>query len=462
MRLIARFRAWLRRWRRKRASKKQTGTLREFVYLDEVSVYSLIASKLGPIASEFTETQTASLQAEFGGSLGTEAGVVRAEATPHISTGRVRGTQVLRKSIIQTTFKELYELELMNFAMRSIPEDLKPPEIHQVEDIVANTKMLATDGWIVDPENLRRGQVLELEVLLEAEYIFRMSAVISAMLEIVQDEPRLFGVDAYGAFPQIKAFDHILDRLLVGLVPVRGKSVDYSVIDIEGKNWIVHRKLLAQLSTSDKLQVHPLSVVGVAEQSLFWKDIRRVLFSQARFRVLCRIAQDGLQSSWTPVKLADVLASVAPQLTSERDAAGLSAPATAIEPSQHDQRAGRKQQHMQKALMIYATLLAEHYDHEFSEQASSEIQYLAEQHCTSFGNVEERRNAFEVVAKYVLEHFGLERNPLILAQYRSIALRDAGMNAFGQVMQLPVLDGSSSPTPTGEWFLDSEFIAIYW
>ena len=62
-------------WRRWRAAGQNRHTpLREFVYLDEVSVYSLIASRLGPIAAEFSETQTESLQDQSGvsGRLGPE------------------------------------------------------------------------------------------------------------------------------------------------------------------------------------------------------------------------------------------------------------------------------------------------------------------------------------------------------------------------------------------------------
>src|SRR3712207_8144694 len=52
--LITRLRIWFRRRRLKRAAKKQqVAPLREFVYLDEVSVYSLNASRLGSIAAEF-------------------------------------------------------------------------------------------------------------------------------------------------------------------------------------------------------------------------------------------------------------------------------------------------------------------------------------------------------------------------------------------------------------------------
>lgn len=169
MSLITGIRGWLRRWRRRQASKRQQATLREFVYLDEVSVYSLIASRLGPIASEFTETEKASLKAEVANSGGSVD----------------IGSQVLRKSTVQTTFKELYELELNSFAIRPIPEQLKPPNIHNFYDLVRKREKLAADGWIIDSEKLVRGQLLELEVQLEAEDVFHVSAVISAFLEIL-------------------------------------------------------------------------------------------------------------------------------------------------------------------------------------------------------------------------------------------------------------------------------------
>ena len=79
MNLIIRLRVWFRQWRRKRASKGQKTPLREFVYLDEVSVYSLNASRLGSIAAEFTETQTVSLRDEIGSSLGASLGAAKAD-----------------------------------------------------------------------------------------------------------------------------------------------------------------------------------------------------------------------------------------------------------------------------------------------------------------------------------------------------------------------------------------------
>ena len=106
-RWVIRFRVWLRQRRRKLALRKNKGSLREFIYLDEVSVYSLNASRLGAIASEFTETEKASLNVGVQNSFGAGVDI---------------GSQVVRKSIVQTTFKEFYdnETELNSFAIRPI------------------------------------------------------------------------------------------------------------------------------------------------------------------------------------------------------------------------------------------------------------------------------------------------------------------------------------------------------
>lgn len=159
MKLITRLRVWFRRWRRKRASKRQSAPLREFVYLDEVSVYSLIASRLGPIAAEFTEKQTASLQSETRSSLSAGSGVAKAGVDSRLATGQTQESQVVRRSIVQTTFKEFYEMEQDSLAMRPIPEGLEPPKTDSLEDLETNMEELENKGWIVDPAKLPRGQL---------------------------------------------------------------------------------------------------------------------------------------------------------------------------------------------------------------------------------------------------------------------------------------------------------------
>ena len=59
MSIASRLRDWLRAPKLRQVPENSTGLLREFVYLDEVSVYSLLASRKQGIATEFSESQTA-------------------------------------------------------------------------------------------------------------------------------------------------------------------------------------------------------------------------------------------------------------------------------------------------------------------------------------------------------------------------------------------------------------------
>ncbi|MEW6144107.1 MAG: hypothetical protein AB1598_03705 [Thermodesulfobacteriota bacterium] len=387
---------------------------------------------------------------------------MKADIASTIGGSVEQGSQVLRKSIVQTTFKELYELEMESLVIRPINEQVKLPNIHNLNDLIAGMETLTTDGWVVDPEKLTRGQLLEAEVQLEAEDIFRVSEVVSAVLEIVEEDSNLFGLDPYDKLIQVKSINRILTKLLAGLVPVRGYVTDYGVVNINGKELIVHRRLLNQLQIAEFPLVRPLYVVGVAEKSLFWKDIRRVLFTQARCRVLCRVAQNGLHDSWTPVKLSHVLNSVIPGLGSQINIAGSGVLASMVTASKTNQSIDRKRKLMHDALVCYAILLAQHYGHSITEQDLRESNLPSEKQCNSFVSQKERREAFEGMATFLLERFKFDREPLIIAQYRQVALSDAGLDFSGQPLPLVASHKVPHTLTSEERFLDSEFVAIYW
>jgi hypothetical protein len=245
--------------------------------------------------------------------------------------------------------------------------------------------------------------LLEVEVQLEAEDIFRVSSVVSAILEIIEGNPEMFGVASINV-AQAKAIGRILEKLLVGLVPLSGKATDYKILRLGQKEWIVHQKLLSGLSITESSSIYPLYVVGVAEQSLFWKDVRRTLFSKAHFRVFCRLAQNGITNSWTPVKLANILDLVKPGLGNEIDRLGSLVLASMVNASTTDQNADRKQL-MHNALVSYATSLAQAYGHTVSGQDLSQSGFPSEEQCNSFGSIEERRKAFSEIAAFVTERF---------------------------------------------------------
>jgi hypothetical protein len=103
----------------------------------------------------------------------------------------------------------------------------------------------------------------------------------------------------------------VIRGLLGGLVPIRAKVLTHRVVR-DGE-----RLSLAPVGSNVPSNGEPLYLVGVAEEQLFWKDIRRVLFSRGRYKVLARIAEDGVQDSWTPIKLSHVLEQIVPGFSTQ-------------------------------------------------------------------------------------------------------------------------------------------------
>ena len=285
---------WLRRTARRPVTSSSDGLLREFVYLDEVSVYSILASRKGAIPTEFTENQTASLHRDVGSSIGIGTGFINTRLDSKLHASELRGSQVLRKSIIQASFKELYEIEQTALALSPLGGNCVPT-VHAIPDLESRLGREPKDPWLVDPQTIRRGDLMELQVELEADPIFRMTSIITTLRELMEDNEHLFGNEIAAKLPEMRSLARVLDGLLVGLVPIRGRLVDYRWTNIASRDVLVHQLLLDQLSPDTSLTVYPAFVVGVAQHDLFWKDIRRVLFSQAQYTVFCRIA---VKSKW--------------------------------------------------------------------------------------------------------------------------------------------------------------------
>ena len=438
------------------------GALREFVYMDEVSVYSLIASRLGPIAAEFTETQTASLQGEATTAVSGSVLAAKGEMSSRVQGANTSSSQILRRATVQATFKELYDLESDALLVRPLGTSCPAPQVSQAADLEALAGKNAEAKWIITPADLRRGALLEVEVELGADALFRLSALASALLEMADDIPEALGVQNLNNLAQVRSVSQLLEKLLSGLVPVRGRAVDYAVMRYRRSEWIVHQRILNQLPSRQRGKAIPLFVVGVAEESLFWKDIRRVLFSDSRFRALCRVARDGIQSSWTPVKLVDVLNQVAPQLgrdldRASRDAANAMAYARPVE-----SRIAEVEKCARNATHLYARLVAQRYSSPVSDEVLGTSGLPSREHCRAFRSIEGRRAAFRAMTHFLERRLGLEVAPEVAAELRCAALLDSGLFLNGE----KIADGQSVPqltdAPSNERFIDSELVAVYW
>ena len=464
MRIWSRLSNWLRR-KRRRAFTDRLGMHREFVYLDEIAVYSILASHKTGIATEFSESETASLNSEVKSSVGVGLGGTKANLTGKMQAGQVESTQVLRKAIIQTSFKELYDAERKSNGLR-LDCNGDPPQLQSPCDLEELLDDHEVGDWVVDPRTLRRGEILEVEVELEADPIFRMATIITTFFELMEDNEQLFENAVTAQVPEMRSVASLLDTLLAGLVPIRGHLVDYDWARIGGRDVLVHHSLLCQLPTDTQPETHPVFLVGVAQRDLFWKDIRRVLFSQSRYTVFCRLATGGLASRWTPVKMADVFSSIAPDfdgliqgLSDELITGfkqGVHSATSETSPTVLD-RSAQNREHL---LRNYLESLAVHHSVNLEPAVADGIIHGISGPEDFPGTVAENRPVFREVTDRFDDMFNIKTPVELAPDLRLQAIRRSNPESVLEPEGSTV--PSAPPEPRCERYLDSEIIAIYW
>ena len=436
------------------------------MYLDDVSVHSILASRTGGIATQFTESQKASQSRDVDRSVGIGLGATKAKADTKSGTVDVKSSEVLSKAVIQSSFKELYELERDSLSMRP-HEDTTPPESVRACDFA---RILGAEHggrpWLFDPAGFGRGDLIEVEVALEADPIFHMVSVFATVMDLFEDNEHLLGYDVAAQLPQVGSLVRVLEGLLAGLVPIRGRLVDYKSARIGGRDILIHQKLLDEMGTEDLPTLCSVYVVGVAERDLFWKDIRRVLFSGSEYTAFCRVATKGLARRWHPVKVANVLRGIVPNF--DEIIVDFSEMArTTIVGSGVSRIAAIDGDRQRRKEMVgaYAQLLAEHHGHPLTPQMTDTITRAIPNAGDWLGSVDKRRSVFADVTQIVEDALGVERR--VDGETR-FEFRKAAFGEAGLVDGLPREGDRDRPAARGlridsdDVFLDTEIIAIYW
>jgi hypothetical protein len=236
-------------------------------------------------------------------------------------------------------------------------------------------------------------------------------------------------------------------------VPLRGRCIDWFFVALDGESRLVHRAIIEPFEELDEAEVLPLFLVGVAEVALFWKDIRRVLFSDSRFQMLCRVSRDGIQPRWSPVKLADVLRSVAPQVAQQVEDAGEGLFAAMAEAMS----AEHSHQGMPVPIFEYANALATTYGGT-PEDATRALSALSDEEMQSTLSVTSGREAFDHVRTELEALLDVSIDREEAAAVRSNALSAVFVNAAPSSMDTPT---TRAPAEEAR-FIDSEIVAIYW
>lgn len=445
------------RWRAKRAKKviENARPLREFVYLDEVSLTSLLVSQRDTIPEHVTSGRSVSEQAEISAKASADAVAAKAESATRYQTANSSSVESSRKAVVQTLFNELRDdanlpITLYDDATGPVilPSDGASHDQAQHEGL---------RGWRGD--DLLRGQLIELEVVLDVDPVFKLGTMVSEFSAMAAEYPQMAGPSGLAMLDEIEPVKKVLDRLLAGLIPIRAKVCNYAVATLNGQDYVVRSSTAAEFGVA----VRPLEVVGVTEHIGYWKDIRRVLFSSAQFKLVCRVARPGLHESWTPVKVAHLFGDVAPTLVEQIDT--LSKAGTA---GLHGFPVGQSHLTILRALAAYADEIAPTATDGIRCAETIDLIEIAAR-ISDEASPTAQRQAFAEVRDLLVE-----RNPgLALTPEQDLNARQSAREAAG----LPALPGGAvvATATSGQddlpddpaksdvaKLIDVEVVAIYW
>ncbi|GAB3698498.1 hypothetical protein GCM10028793_23200 [Nocardiopsis oceani] len=451
-------RGW-KNWLSGRARKRAVGgvpesrPLREFIYLDEVSLRSLLVSQNDTILEGVSRAISDAEEGELNGRVSAGVATVgKAEIESRYKTSNSSTVQTSRKAVVQTLFKELRDDKNLDYAL--VVRNGKPKKLVSDEEFPGSDN----SGYIVPAVQFERGALVEIEVILDVDPVFKMGTLFSEFLSMAEEYPAMLG--KVGSKDQkfleeAQPVNKVLQRLLAGLIPIRAKALNYSVVTVKGVEYVVHNEAVADL----EMEKRPLEVVGVTEHLGYWKDIRRVLFSSGKFTVLCRVSRDGLQRTWTPVKLADLFGDVAPSLVEQINAASYFGKSAVDESSKDDKNHGA----LAKALVSYKNklLVASGVD----SNVEIELGHIISKADSEAPSATLQRSAFRNVRKAV-EDAGVRSLPSEDADLllRKEARDEVGISLFPSLESKPVpsRDQRENNSTEEDRLLDVEVVAIYW
>lgn len=443
---------WMKRRREPSQSRAQREPLREFIYLDEVSLRSLLSSQTGEVIDSTSKQIAGSFDVEVGSSVA--AGLPQmgsAELTSRFQTSNSSTLQTSRKATVQSWFRDFYNIPNLRV--------IEPAnEVHKASSAI-DLMAISNTSQIVKTSALERGGLVEFRVKLAADPIFHLGTMVSEFTGMSEDYPDMFAENnGLETLKEVQPVNRILQRLLAGLIPVRAEAIDYAVIEIDYVEYVVHRDVIIGLGIDTK----PLVIVGVTEHLAYWKDIRRVLFSDAEFTVLCRISRSGLQASWTPVKLAELFRDLVPDLVEQMNEAGRSP--FSVAPDKRNSVSTTEVSFVTALHLYKAEVLRETGKDLSGEQeviVSKEIMKLLPQVVSASG----QRAAYATVKLMLADLVGVELKSSKDIELREYSRNSSGLSLLPSLQPEPVKVDLQPPEMLKNLeprLLDVDFVAIYW
>lgn len=290
--------------------------VREFVYLDETTVESLLASVDGEILVQRTNTQTRSNEAGVGGQAEGKVPFGKVSFAPTLKRSRGSEVQELRKSVAQSAFARFRSKNFHQFVIRPLGAGARTRRMkRQLGQFEA--KALRKFGQGVPLDELRRGDLLEVETDLVAADIFKARTAISAVTDVVEAYPSFLTIELRDQLKLARPLTSLIDRLNGNAIPVVGENPSIHVRNIDGRSWLLNGH-----SPDIDGAVPELTLEGQALRPWFWGDVGRILFRPARFRMLCRVLNPTLTDAPSSSYTGTILRTIDEGLASTVDGMG--------------------------------------------------------------------------------------------------------------------------------------------
>lgn len=299
----------LRRWNGLRGWLGLTSLpeLREFVYIDEDALISLLASTTGGITQQRTTTQRERISSSIKGSLGPLGSSIGSE--------KEKATQAVRRYVIQSNFKEFYDMRSGDISITDDPDD--PPGVYVAAADSEQIRQVAPDLDSSRTIELSRGRLFELDVTLGSSRIYDYFKVFGAFEEIIdsfstEKEVRQQLRRQNVSSEKIAMIIDLMDTLMAGLVPIECTISNYGVAQVN-QEVLVHK----EWADANDIEYEECRAVGFIDEDNLWQDPTEVLFERDEFTIYGRIDDPIPSTEWNPLKLVDVVQSILPELGNE-------------------------------------------------------------------------------------------------------------------------------------------------
>lgn len=282
-------RNWIRRfvaWLHRRLSRDQFEEVREFIYLDEISVRSLLASTgEGGIPTESVEQDVRTTRTMGGGGAGLSTGVANFD----VKGGREREVQMSVEErrnydLTQSKFTRLHNSDTVQTKL----------ELSQTKN---DTDAREFSG--LPSGDLERGDIIEVRVDISAHLLFRLYQILDYFGDAIEDE-----LDQ-----EAKENLRLIELSLGNSIPIEGTAIDYCVVEENGQKAI---ELASAAKDQDADQVYELKIMTLLNVDDLWVDPIHTLFNDNEFLIYCRVEDVDLDV-WHPLKVTRALGSLSPE-----------------------------------------------------------------------------------------------------------------------------------------------------